>query len=139
METTEPTSERNIVPSNPSPGKVWVSMQISPRLNGRVERRLPLMVAVRLSRGTDSPEGEEFAHTDNISRHGVRVVCKHSWQIGEFAQIGPVKEGSPMRGQVVYCQSLDDSFCIGFKFEEPVTWPVLTRYQPEQSAHWGTS
>lgn len=120
METTEPTSERNIVRGNPSSGKVWVSMQISRRLNGRVERRLSLMVAVRLSRGPDSPEAEEFVFTDNISRHGVRVVCKHSWRIGEFAHIGPVKEGSSMRGQVVYCQSLDDSFCVGFKFEEPL-------------------
>ena len=97
------------------------------------------MVAVRLSRGTDLPEGEEFAYTDNISRHGVRVVCKHPWRIAEFAHIGPVKEGSPMRGQVVYCQSLDDSFCVGLKFEEPVTWPLLTWYQPEQGAGRGTS
>jgi PilZ domain-containing protein len=139
METTESNKQKKHSPSNPSPGKVWVSMQISRRLNGRVERRLPLMVAVRLSRGTDSPEGEELAYTDNISRHGVRVVCKHSWRSGEFAHIGPVKEGSPMRGQVVYCQSLNDSFCVGFKFEEPVTWPLLTRYQDKPSADWGTS
>ena len=96
-------------------------------------------MAVRLSRGTDSPEGEEFAYTDNISCHGVRVVCKHSWRTGEFAHVEPVKEGSSMRGRVVYCQSVGDLFYVGLKLEKPVTWPLLTRYQPTHGAHWESS
>jgi hypothetical protein len=103
-------------------------MQISRRLNGRVERRLPIMMAVRLSRG-DLPASEELAYTDNFSLHGARVVSSTSWQVGEHADIAPVKDGSRMRAEVVYCQSLGDSFFVGFKFEEPITWAPLIRYQ----------
>jgi hypothetical protein len=114
-------------------------MQISRSLNGRVERRLPIIIAVRLSLKADSPASEELAYTDNVSLYGVRVVSKRSWRTGEFVHIESVKEGSSMRGRVVYCQSLEDSFCVGLKFEEPVTWSPLTRYQPTQSAHRGSS
>lgn len=105
-------------------------MHISRRLNGRVERRLPIIVAVRVSRGGDLPATEELAYTDNVSLHGVRVVSTGSWQIGEHANIAPVKEGPAMNGEVVYCQSVGDHFSVGFKFQEPVTWSSLTRYQP---------
>jgi PilZ domain len=105
-------------------------MHISRRLNGRVERRLPIIVAVRVSRGGDLPGTEELAYTDNVSSHGVRVVSNCSWQIGVHANIAPLKEGASMDGEVVYCRSLGDHFFVGFKFQEPVTWSSLTRYQP---------
>jgi PilZ domain len=104
-------------------------MQINPRLNGRVERRLPIMIAVRLSRGRDLPVSEELAYTDNVSVHGARVVSNAAWQVGDHANITPVKEGSSLIGEVVYCGSLGDSFFVGFKFQEQVTWPPLIRYQ----------
>jgi hypothetical protein len=97
------------------------------------------MIAVRLSQKADLAASEEIAYTDNVSLHGVRVVSNRSWRTGEFVHIEPVKEGSLMRGQVVYCQSLGDSFCVGLKFEKPVTWSPWTRYQPTQGAHWGSS
>jgi hypothetical protein len=97
------------------------------------------MIAVRLSQKTDSPASEELAYTDNVSLHGVRAVSSRSWETGEFVHIEPAKEGSSMRGQVVYCQSLGDSFCIGVKFEEPITWSLLTRYLPTPSAHRGSA
>jgi len=105
-------------------------MQINRRLNGRVERRLPIMIAVRLSRGGDLPVSEELAYTDNISVHGARVVSNAAWRVGERADVTPVKEGSSLPGEVVYCQSLGDSFFVGFKFQEAVTWSPLIRYQP---------
>ena len=88
------------------------------------------MVGVRLSRGADLPAGAELAYTDNVSLHGARVVSSIAWQPGEHANIEPLKDGSPMRGQVVYCQSLGDSFFVGFKFQEPLTWSPFVRYQP---------
>ena len=70
METTESESEKDPVRTNPSPAKVSVSMQISRRLNGRVERRLPLMITVRVSQGTDSPE----ARSSPVPRTSVATV-----------------------------------------------------------------
>ena len=104
-------------------------MQNSRRLHGRVERRLPIMIAVRLSRGGDLPVNAQLTYTENVSLHGARVVSNCSWQVGEHADIAPAKEGSSMRGEVMYCQSLGNRFFVGFKFQEPVTWPPLIRYQ----------
>ncbi len=103
-------------------------MHESRSLNGRVEKRLPMLMVVRLRR-SGLPKSEEMAHTDNFSLHGARVVSSTSWLVGEHADIVPVKDGSPMRGEVVYCQSLGSGFFVGFKFEEPVTWAPLIRYQ----------
>jgi hypothetical protein len=114
-------------------------MQISRSLNGRVERRLPIMIAVRLSQEADSPASEELVYTDNVSLHGVRVVSSRPWRTDESVHIEPVKEASSIHGQVVYCQILGDSFRVGVKFKEPVTWSLLTRYQPTPGAHRGSS
>jgi PilZ domain len=104
-------------------------MQIGHKLNGRVENRLPIIVVVRLSPALDLSVGEELTHTDNVSKHGARVVSSHSWQLGEQANIAPLKEGPSMRGEVVYCQGLSNRrFCVGFRFQESLTWSVLSRY-----------
>ena len=104
-------------------------MQINRRLNGRGERRLPIIVGVRLSRGADLSSGAELAYTDNVSLHGARVVSSCAWQPGEHADIEPLKDGSPMHGEVVYCRSFGDAFYVGFKFQKPVTWSSFVRYQ----------
>jgi hypothetical protein len=104
-------------------------MQISRMLNGRTERRLPIIIVVRLSRVRDSHASEEETYTDNVSLHGARVVSGCSWRLGEQAHVARLRQEPPMRGEVVYCQSLDNNrFCIGFRFEEPVTWSALSRY-----------
>lgn len=97
---------------------------------GRKERRLPIMVAVSLT--PISPAGTEKCertYTDNISGRGVRVRTTHQWQLGEEAEIAPVKGEQPMRGEVVYCQKLaDESFFIGLRFQSHVPWSVLQRF-----------
>jgi hypothetical protein len=104
-------------------------MQIKQTLNGRMERRLPIIVPVRLSRVGDLPASEEVTYTDNVSVHGVRVISSYSWRPGEPAQIVPLQKEPSMQGEVVYCQSLGNKdFCVGFRFQEPVTWSVLSRY-----------
>jgi hypothetical protein len=104
-------------------------MQISHRLNGRLETRLPIIVVVRLSPALDLSAGEELTYTDNISKHGARVISSHSWRLGEQAHIAHLKEGPSLRGEVVYCQGLGNRrFCVGFRFQESLTWSVLSRY-----------
>jgi hypothetical protein len=77
----------------------------------------------------DNEEGEK-TYTDNVSPHGARVFSRCSWQPGEQLQVTTLTEESSMRGEVMYCEKLDnDHYCIGLKFQErPVTWPTLSRY-----------
>jgi hypothetical protein len=104
-------------------------MLIKQMLNGRMERRLPIIVGVRLSRKRDLPGREEVTYTDNVSVHGVRVVSRYSWQLGELAQIAPLQKEPSMQGEVIYCQSFGNKgFCVGFRIQERVTWSALSRY-----------
>jgi hypothetical protein len=100
-------------------------------LSGRKERRLPIIVVVRLAAAEQvSGESHERTYTDNISPHGVRVLSTRAWQPGQHAEIIPDKDESPMHGEVVYCQRLDnDRFCVGVKFPDSrIPWSTPRRY-----------
>jgi hypothetical protein len=100
-------------------------------LSGRKEKRLPLVVVVRLAALEEaSGESDERTCTDNVSPHGVRVVSTHAWQPGQQAEIIPEKDECPMRGEVVYCHRLDnDRFYVGVRFSRSrIPWSTLQRY-----------
>ncbi len=125
MPRNQPTGKT----ASPSYGGDYV--QTSHNLHGRMEKRLPIIIVVRLSRMPRLPTSEEErTYTDNLSPHGARVFSRCGWQPGETAQVVTLKEESTMRGEVIYCQRLDhDRFCIGLKFaERPITWSALCRY-----------
>lgn len=100
---------------------------------GRKEKRLPLMVAIRLEPllglGNDA---QEKTYTDNISPRGARVISRHLWQTGEIAKIASLHEGS-ICGQVVYCEKLpDDRYAVGVHvLDRPIPWSIVQRF-------WGT-
>lgn len=100
---------------------------------GRMEKRLPLMVAVRLepAQGVGT-HGREKAYIDNISPHGARVISRHPWLVGDVVKLTSLNEG-PVCGQVVYCQNLsDDRHAIGVHIAgRGIPWPVVERF-------WGT-
>ena len=98
-------------------------------LIGRRERRLPIAVVVRLSGREGAAEGEK-TYTDNLSRRGVRVKSTRAWHPGEQAEITPLNEESPVRGEVVYCQKSDDTrFFVGLEFPQGnIPWVVLKRF-----------
>ena len=106
-------------------------MYLGNRLNGRRERRLPIAVVVRLE-ALDGKGGEEHeqTYTDYLSAHGVRVKSTRLWHAGEQAQITSANQESAMRGEVVYCQKLEDArFFVGLKFlQGRITWPVFLRF-----------
>jgi hypothetical protein len=100
-------------------------------LSGRNERRLPIAVVVRLATlEQESGELHERTYTDNISPHGIRVLSTRPWQPGQQAEIIPENHQSPMRGEVVYCQRLDnDRFYVGVRFpHRRIPWSALQRY-----------
>lgn len=99
-------------------------------LSGRKERRLPIIVVVRLTPLEHTAEGDERTYTDNLSAHGLRVHSRRCWSPGQQVEIIPVKEEIPVRGEVVYCQKMDNGgFFVGFKFPKSVlTWSIWRRF-----------
>jgi hypothetical protein len=111
-------------------------MPLDHTLSGRMERRLPIVVVVRLAQAERAgADGEERTYTDNISLRGARVYSNRPWQLGDAVQVTPRNE-DPARGNVVYCQMLEDGrFVIGVKFQDrPVMWSAISRYDGLQSS-----
>ncbi len=111
-------------------------MPLDHTLSGRMERRLPIVVVVRLAQAECAvADGEERTYTDNISPRGARVYSNRPWQLGDAVQVTPRNE-DPACGNVVYCQTLDDGrFVIGVNFQDrPVTWSAMRRYDGLQSS-----
>jgi PilZ domain len=105
-------------------------MPLDHTLSGRMERRLPIIVVVRLAQAEcASTNGEERTFTDNISSRGARVYSARRWQLGDAVQVTPRNEDRAC-GKVVYCETLEDGrFVIGVKFQDrPVTWSAMRRY-----------
>ena len=104
-------------------------------LSGRMERRLPIIVVVRLAQAEDAgADGEERTYTDNISPRGARVFSTRSWQPGDAVRIAP-RDEEPAFGNVVYCQALvDGRFIVGVNFQDrPITWSSMRRYDGAQT------
>src|SRR6266851_3861183 len=52
-------------------------------LDGRMEKRIPVAIVVRLTHAQDQPaNGAELTCTDNVSAHGARVVSSRPWRTG---------------------------------------------------------
>jgi len=100
-------------------------------IDGRKYKRVPIVIVVRLVRMHDLlAEPAESTYTDNVSAHGARVISRHSWQPGEEVLVTSVKDGTAIRGSVVYCQQHETGgFCLGLNFREhAVPWSSYTRY-----------
>lgn len=101
------------------------------RLNGREERRLPIMMEVNIAPAVRaSAERCERTFTDNISPHGIRVQSTGTWRTGEQAEVTPPKGEVAMLGEVVYCQRVGkDRFFLGLKFRSKhIPWSILQRF-----------
>jgi len=104
-------------------------------LSGRSEKRLPIAVVVRLEglglEGARKYEkGSEKTYTDNVSGHGARLMTARSWYPGEQAEITALNEKVALRGEVVYCQKLNEGrFFVGLKFPNgKIPWAILKRF-----------
>ncbi len=105
-------------------------MPLDPWLSGRMEKRLPIIVAVRLAPCAPAGvDGEEKTYTDNVSPRGARMFSKHAWQPGDALRV-TLLNGYSAFGKVVYCQRLpDDRYGVGVTFQDyPVTWSTVWRY-----------
>jgi len=65
-----------------------------------------------------SAERVEKAYVANISGRGACVYAHQPWQPGEQVAITPPVREVPLRGEVIYCQKLEDGrFVVGLKFQ----------------------
>lgn len=106
-------------------------MDFDKYLTGRIEKRLPMVVAVSLSAlVAQTGEVKEKTYTDNLSSQGVRVCSTHRWQPGDQVEVAPVDQEPPMQGEVVYCEKFDKArFFVGLKSHRGRTpWRVLLQY-----------
>ena len=86
----------------------------------RTEARVPTRVGLELS-GPDEPLIHEITFTENVSRHGARVVTKRRWSPNDSVLVKLPQESLPSRARITYCQSLKgDKFALGLQFSLPV-------------------
>ena len=82
----------------------------------RTEARVPTRVGLELS-GPDEPLIHEITFTENVSRHGARVVTKRRWSPNDSVLVKLPQESLPSRARITYCQPLKgDEFAIGLQF-----------------------
>jgi hypothetical protein len=82
----------------------------------RMEARIPTKVGLELS-GPDQPLIYETTLTENVSRHGARVVTKRRWSPNDSVLVKLPQESLPSRARITYCQPLKgDEFAMGLQF-----------------------
>ena len=91
----------------------------------RVEKRLPMEVAVQISGHKRAP-GIETTFTENVSSRGARVVTVRRWQPEDRLTFASLPGDFRATARVAYCQPLrGDGFAIGVEFLEPAgRWVV---------------
>jgi PilZ domain len=86
----------------------------------RKEARIPTTVGLELS-GLDEPLIYEITFTENVSRHGARVVTKRHWRPNDSVLVKLPEECFPTRARITYCLPLKgDEFVTGLQFSSVV-------------------
>src|SRR6266581_2506824 len=82
---------------------------------GRMEKRSVRAVAVELS----SPElshAPETTFTENVSLHGVRVVTRQPWRVGDRLLVKSLEGDFRSQARVTYCQHLpNNALAVGLE------------------------
>jgi PilZ domain len=82
----------------------------------RMEARIPTRVGLEIS-GPDESLIHEIAFTENVSRHGARVVTKRRWSPNDSVLVNLPQECLPSRARITYCQPFEeDEFAMGLQF-----------------------
>ncbi len=92
----------------------------------RMESRTPARVGVELS-GPDEPSIIEIALTENVSRHGARVVTKRDWRPNDGVIVKLLRGGRRSGARIAYCKPVKgDAFAIGLQFSSALdSWIPL--------------
>src|SRR5260370_9660003 len=86
---------------------------------GRCETRIPTVVPVYLSR-SDQLAPVETGFTENISRHGARVLTRGQWRTGDQVLISSLRGSLQSEGRGVYSPaSAGTATVIGLQLSSP--------------------
>jgi PilZ domain len=81
----------------------------------RIETRIPARVGLELS-APDEPLIYENTFTENVSRHGARVITKRRWTPNDSVLV-KLPQSLSRRSRITYCQHLKgDEFAMGLQF-----------------------
>ncbi|HYL09785.1 MAG TPA: PilZ domain-containing protein [Candidatus Acidoferrales bacterium] len=85
----------------------------------RYEKRIATVVPVYLSRlGPEAPV--ETGFTENVSRHGARVLTRGEWRPGDSVVISSRRGNLQSQARVIYCQHLaGTATVIGLQLSSP--------------------
>jgi len=82
----------------------------------RMESRILTRVGLELS-SPGEPSICEIIFTENVSRHGARVVSKRRWSANDSVLVKLPQEPLPAHARITYCQPLKgDEFAMGLQF-----------------------
>jgi hypothetical protein len=92
----------------------------------RLEKRIPMMVAVNIS-GREPGLGVETTFTENVSSRGARVSSIRRWRCNDTLEIKSLPGDFRALARVAYCRPQSAGFVIGLEFLEPIgRWVVNT-------------
>jgi hypothetical protein len=94
-----------------------------PMRSGRLQKRTPLAVPVRIS-SLKEPSAGERSTTENVCSLGIRVLVRHARKLNERLLIKSADGELQTDARVVYCERLlDGRFALGLEFHgEVTTW-----------------
>lgn len=102
----------------------------------RGENRIPAGVQLELSK-LNEPAVEKVP-TENVSRHGARVLTKTRWRRNERVLVRLPRELERSRARITYCRPLSEqSFAVGLQFSsafEEQSFGIQPPVRPSKSA-----
>ena len=94
----------------------------------RRESRTSTEVDVELS-SLDEPPLREKALTENVSRHGARIVTTNRWRPNCRVQVRLPHGPERSHARIAYCHFLrGDAFAVGLRFSPPVDISRFFKY-----------
>ena len=94
----------------------------------RRESRTPAEAGVELS-SLDEPALREAALTENVSRHGARIVTTNRWRPNCRVLVRLPHGHEASHARITYCHFLrGDAFAVGLRFSPPVDTSRFFKY-----------
>jgi hypothetical protein len=94
----------------------------------RRESRTSTEVCVEIS-SLDDPPVRETALTENVSRHGARIVTRNRWRPTVRVLVRLSRRQESYHAWIAYCSLLrGDEFAVGLRFSRPVDTSKFLEY-----------
>ena len=85
----------------------------------RVEKRIPMAVAVQISGHAVQP-GTEMTFTENVSAHGARVLSSRRWKPDDRLSIRTLTGNFEANARVAWCAAArGEGFAVGLELLNP--------------------